>query len=132
LLTSNQAKENAAIAWVMELERQAGRHPRDTRHGGAPADIESDERIIEVKAFGKSARGEFLWLETRQVQEAAAQPDRFYVYVVENMAQDDPSLFQLKVFGGERLRRLLEGAKERHYFEVPLRVSDYDSAPSDL
>ena len=68
-LTTNRAKEDAAIAWVLELERHAGREPRDTRHRGAPADIESDDRIIEVKAVGKRARGEFLWLEARQVDE---------------------------------------------------------------
>jgi hypothetical protein len=32
-LRGNKAIENAAIAWVMELERQAGREPQDTRHG---------------------------------------------------------------------------------------------------
>lgn len=131
-LTSGKAKEDAAIAWVVELERQAGRVPRDTRYQGSPADIESGDRIIEVKAVGKSARGEFLWLETRQVQEAAANPDRFWLYLVENVAQGDPAAFRLKVFRGEGLRRLLEGAKERHYFEVPLRVAAYDGAPDRL
>ncbi len=130
-LTSPKAKEDAAVAWVIQLERQAGREPRDTRYRGAPADIESGDRIIEVKAFGKHARGEFLWLETRQVQEAHAQPDRFFLYVVENVAQGDPVRFTLKIFGGEQLRRLLAWAKERHYFEVPLPVREYDSAPEE-
>jgi hypothetical protein len=31
------------------------------------ADIESPPRMNEVKAFGKSNRGNDLWLETRQV-----------------------------------------------------------------
>jgi hypothetical protein len=44
--------------------------PHDTRFAGAPADIESPPRLIEVKAFGKSNRGFDLWLETRQVDEA--------------------------------------------------------------
>lgn len=63
--------ENAAIAWVLELERSAGRQPADTRNQrGAPGDIESPPRIIEVKAFGRSARADgFLWLETSQVDE---------------------------------------------------------------
>jgi hypothetical protein len=30
--------------------------------------------------------------------------------------------FKLKVGGGEQLHRLLERARERHYFEVPLPV----------
>src|SRR5208282_410545 len=47
-----------------ELERKAGRGPQDTRYQGAPADIESPPRLIEIKAVGKeSCRGEFLWLD---------------------------------------------------------------------
>jgi hypothetical protein len=132
MLTSNRAKEDAAIAWVLERERGAGRVPRDTRYRGAPADVESGDRLIEVKAFGQRARGDFLWLEPRQVQAAHDAPDRFFVYVVENVTQGDPRHFDLRVFGGERLARLLRRAKERHYFEVSLPVAEYDSAPTDV
>src|SRR5438045_1342256 len=83
-LVGNKAIETAAIEWVMELERVAGREPRDTRYAGAPADIESPPRLIEVKAFGKSNRGFELWLETRQLDQARRNPDCF-VYVVENV-----------------------------------------------
>jgi len=117
-LRGNKAIEDAAIAWVLELERAAGRAPRDTRYRGAPADIESPPRLIEVKAFGKSNRGYDLWLETRQVDEARHNPD-FYVYVVENVAQGDRSKFTLKVLGGERLAALLDRAKEQRYYTVP-------------
>jgi Protein NO VEIN, C-terminal len=129
-LRGNKAIEDAAITWVMQLERDAGREPRDTRYRGAPADIESAPRMIEVKAFGKSNRGNDLWLETRQVDEAHENPD-FYVYVVENVAQGDLAGFKLKVLGGERLARLLERAKEQRYYTVPWPVADYDSAPTD-
>jgi hypothetical protein len=50
-LAGNKAIEAAAIEWVMELERAAGREPRDTRFAGAPADVLSPPRVIEVKAF---------------------------------------------------------------------------------
>lgn len=130
-LRGNKAIEDAAIAWVMELERAAGREPRDTRHRGAPADVESPPRIIEIKAFGKSNRGYDLWLEVRQVEEARKNP-YFYVYVVENIRQGDPSLFTLKVLGGDRLRRLLERAKEQRYYTVPWPVAEYDSATGSL
>jgi hypothetical protein len=103
-LRGNKAIEDAAIARVIELERAAGREARDTRYRGAPGDVESDDRIIEVKAFGKSNRGFGLWLETRQVDEARQNPN-FYVYVVENVRQGDSSKFTLKVLGGERLQR---------------------------
>lgn len=83
-LAGNKAIEDAAIEWVIGLERAAGRQPRDTRHAGAPADIESPPRLIEVKSFGTSNRGYDLWLEVRQLEEANTNPD-FYVYVVENV-----------------------------------------------
>jgi Domain of unknown function (DUF3883) len=89
-LAGNKAIEAAAIEWVMELERAAGRAPRDTRFAGAPADVLSPPRVIEVKAFGKSCRGDDLWLETRQVEEARSNRD-FYLYVVENVPVTRPT-----------------------------------------
>jgi hypothetical protein len=127
-LVSNKAIESAAVEWVMRLERAAGREPRDVRYVGAPGDIGSPPRMIEVKAFGKSNRGYELWLETRQVQEARTNPD-FYVYVVENVRQGDPAQFALRVLGGDRLKRLLSRAKEQRYYTVAWPVADYDSCP---
>ena len=76
-LTSNKAKEDAAVAWVIELERAAGRQPRDTRYTGAPADIESQPRLIEVKSFGTSNRGYDLLMEARLVEEAGRRTRRW-------------------------------------------------------
>jgi hypothetical protein len=129
-IRGNKAVEDAAIAWVVALERRAGRDPRDTRHDArSPADLVSPPRVIEVKAFGTSTRGNDLWLETNQVEEARRNPD-FYLYVVENVRQGDPSRFTLRILGGVRLKQLLERAKEQRYFTVPWPVADYDSAPS--
>ncbi len=125
-LRSNKDVENAAIAWVLEKEVAEGRSPQDVRFSGAPYDIESPPRVIEVKAFGRSNRGFGLWLETSQVDEARRNPN-FFVYVVENVRQGDPDRFTLKVLGGERLEGLLQRAKERRYYEVPWPVADYDS-----
>jgi len=127
-LSGPKAVEDAAIEWVMSLERAAGRRPRDTRYEGAPADIASPPRLIEVKSFGTSNRGYDLWLEVRQVQEAKANPE-FYIYVVENVRQGDPGRFTLRVLGGDRLRHLLKQAKEQRYYTVPWPVADYDSCP---
>ena len=110
-LVGNKAIEDAAVKWVMDLERAVGRQPHDTRYKGAAADIESPPRVIEVKAFGNFNRGYDLWLETRQVNEARKNPN-FYVYVVENVRQGDPALFTLRVLGGARLRHLLTRAKD--------------------
>jgi len=78
-LLGNKAIESAAIAFVMDLERAAGRSPVDWRYEAAfAADIESLPRIIEVKAVGGSQRGWFLPLEVPQVSEASTNPD-FYI-----------------------------------------------------
>lgn len=130
-LVGNKSIENAAIAWVIELERAAGRAAVDARYRGAPADIESPPRTIEVKAFGTSTRGFGLWMETTQVEEARRNPN-FFVYVVENVRQGDPQRFTLEVLGGDRLAALLVRATERRYYEVPWPVADYDSARAEL
>lgn len=130
-LTTNKAVEDAAIAWVMELERASGRQPQDTRYRGAPADIASPPRLIEVKAYGTTARGYDLLMEVRQVEEARRN-ENFYVYVVENARQGNPAEFTLRVLGGSRLQRLLERAKEYRGYSVPWPVADYDAGPLGL
>jgi len=107
----------------------AGREPVDRRFEPSfPADIESPPRLIEVKAVGGNQRGWFVPLEVPQVDEARRNQD-FYLYVVDNVAQGNPAEFRLKVFGGEQLARLLSRAKERRYYEVPIPVVEFDSAP---
>jgi hypothetical protein len=124
-LAGNKALEDAAIEWVIELERRAGREPRDTRRTGGVADIESPPRVIEVKASGGSARGVDLWLEPRQFEEARSNSN-FYVYVVENVRQGDSSQFTLRVLEPERLAQLIGRAKEQRYYTVPWPVVEYD------
>lgn len=130
-LTTNKAIEDAAIKWVVEQERAAGRLAEDTRFQRSAGDIESPPRVIEVKAKGRSHRGEDIWLEPRQAEEAERNPD-FFVYVVENVRQGDPAFFTLRVLGGTDLRRLLERKREQRYFSVPWPVAVYDSIPLGL
>lgn len=126
-LRTNKEIEGAAIAWVVEYEARCDRRAVDTRHTGAPTDLESPPRVIEVKAFGGSARGQDLWLEVRQVDEARRNPD-FWLYLVENVRQGDPAQFRLVALGGEQLARLLARAVEHRYFTLPLPVGEYDQA----
>ncbi|CAB4922405.1 unannotated protein [freshwater metagenome] len=125
-IVGNHKVEAAAIHWVLVYERGQGREARDSRHQGEAADVISSGRVIEVKAYGGSARGSDLWLEVRQVEEARQNPD-FHVYVVENVRQGDPSLFRLIDLHGETLAQLLERATEQHYYTVPLPVAVYDA-----
>lgn len=127
---SNKVIEDDAISWVMELEHGAGRAPRDARREtGSACDLISPPRAIEIKAFGTVARGNDLWLEARQVEEARRNPN-FFLYVVENVNQGDPTQFTLRVLHGARLARLLERATPQQYYTVPWPVADYDSTQS--
>jgi hypothetical protein len=125
-LTTNHAIENAAIHYVIQWELAHGRPARDTRGTGAPADVAGPERTIEVKAYGRSARGTDLWLEPRQIDEAIRNPN-FWIYIVDNVRQGDPAKFQLLTIGGPTLRKLLERKVERRYFTVPFPVAVYDA-----
>jgi hypothetical protein len=58
---TNRQVEDVAIRLVLDREHSAGRAAVDTRGQGALADIEGDW-LIEVKAYGGSARGADLWL----------------------------------------------------------------------
>ncbi|MGN9811522.1 protein NO VEIN domain-containing protein [Micromonospora sp. BQ11] len=125
-IVGNRAIETAAIRYVIMKEGEAGRTAHDVRGTGAAGDVASPPLMIEVKAYGKSARGTDLWLEVRQIEEALQNPD-FWIYVVENVRQGDPSQFTLKMLGGERLQKLLVRAKEQRYYTLPWPVADYDA-----
>lgn len=130
-LSSNREIENAAVAWVLSLERAAGREPVDVRNVRSAGDVLSPPRTIEVKAVGKSARGFDLPLEVPQLEAARSDPN-FYLYVVDNVRQGDPAQFRLRVLGGDRLQRLLLRVKEQRYYAMPWPVADYDSCPLGL
>jgi hypothetical protein len=117
--------DDVAIDYVVERERGEGREARDTRGSGV-ADLESGDRVIEVKACGTSSRGNDLWLECSRYITAKGEPERFWLYLVENMAQGDPDEFRLIRIGGSRLQELLEHAKERRIWTVPVPVRVYD------
>ena len=119
--------EDAAIEYVIERERAEGREARDTRYEeGAVADLVSGDRVIAVKACGTTSRGNDLWLECSQYIAAKGDPDRFWLYLVENVAQGDPAEFRLMRLGGQQLQELLEQAREQRHWTVPVPVAVYD------
>ena len=124
---SNRQIEDVAIRLVLERERSAGRSAVDARNRTALADIEGD-LIIEVKAFGGTARGSDLWLESRQVQAALDDPTRFHLVVIEHIRSGVPRILDIH---GERLTALLDRRREKRYFEVPFPTAMYDSLVAD-
>lgn len=126
-IVGNAKIEDAAIKWVLDFEASQNRQAQDARFGGHPTDVVSTGRIIEVKAYGRSARGSDLWLEARQVEEARKNPGSFHVYVVENVRQGNPAKITMRDILGSQLASLLDRAKEQRYFTVSFPVAVYDS-----
>jgi hypothetical protein len=124
-LTNDQV-ERTAIDYVMDLERRAGREPQDVHLSGVPYDIYSPPRKIEVKAFGRSARGAQLPLEDHQVQAAKSDPQNFYVYVVDNVAAKAPAKIAVRVLHGATLSQMIDRAAPRITYWPTLRAAEYD------
>lgn len=124
---TNRQVEDAGLRYVIDQEALAGRIATDTRGRRAAGDLTSGERVVEVKAYGGSARGQDVWLEVRQIEEARSNPD-FWLYIVENIRQGDPAQYRLLRVGGQRLAGLLTRAVEHRYFTVPFPVAVYDTA----
>lgn len=132
LANPNRHVENRAIAYVIAHERAAGRTATDARHiPGSRVDVESvddatgEKRLIEIKAFGGTGRGEFLWLEPNQV-EALEQVPGSHLYLVTSVRSADPSEMRVLDLTGEQLRARLAVKREKHYFEIPMPVAVYD------
>jgi hypothetical protein len=130
-LVSNRETENFAIEYVLQLERAAGREPLDTRKTGDPVDITSPPRLIEVKAFGGSARGQPVPLEQRQVDALRANPESFFLYEVEEINEARAGLGKpsVLVLDGAKVLAMVATAKPVTTYWPTLRVADYNSAP---
>lgn len=120
--------EDRAVRFVIDQERRLGREARDTRRKPGAADVESSGRIIEIKASSDWAvRSNGLLYVTGPQLRRASDPN-FYLYVVENVSQGDPSKIEIRVLHGEELQRLFSGAKPDIYY-VPVRAGDYKKLP---
>ncbi|UXY31678.1 DUF3883 domain-containing protein [Streptomyces sp. HUAS TT20] len=124
----NRETEQAAITHVMALERAAGRDPKDVRTSGLPYDVESPPRMIEVKAFSRSARSEALPLEQRQLTAAKADPERYYLYVVDNLAGRDGAEVAVRVVHGKALLAMIERSKPQITYWPTFKAAEYDEA----
>jgi len=81
----NMAKstEQKAIEIVMEYEKREGRNPRIVSREGVGHDIESNDRMIEVKGVGESWRT-YNWqsLYKNEVECLNNDPKDFYLYII--------------------------------------------------
>jgi hypothetical protein len=71
---ANDQVEADAIEHVLALEKQAGRAPVDVSRAGKPYDVASPPPKIEVKAYGGSARGAAVPLESDKLSKRGQIP----------------------------------------------------------
>src|SRR5437879_4932162 len=84
--------EDRAVRFVTDQERRFGRDARDTRRLPGAVDVASSDRVIEIKASsGWAVRENGLLYLTGPQLRRASDPN-FYVYIVENVSQGDPSM----------------------------------------
>jgi hypothetical protein len=120
--------EDRAVRFVIGQERHFGREARDTRRQPGAADVASGDRVIEIKASsGWAVRENGLLYVTGPQLRRASDPN-FYLYIVENVSQGDPSKIEIRVLHGEDLQRLFAGARPDIYY-VPVRKGDYRKLP---
>ncbi|GHF14724.1 hypothetical protein GCM10018789_51080 [Streptomyces werraensis] len=113
---------------MMASERAAGRDPIDVRTTGLPYDLEFSPRMIEVKAFSRSARSEPLPLEDRQVAAAKADPENYYLYVVDNLAVLDGAEVCVRILHGEVLLAMIERSKPQITYWPTFKATECDQA----
>lgn len=98
------------------------------RVSGLPYDVESLPRLIEVKAFSRTARSEALPLEHRQVEAARANPEHYYLYVVDNLASAEEAEVGVRILHGETLLAMIERTRPQITYWPTFRAAEYDQA----
>lgn len=83
---SNKEIENRAVEVVLNYELRKNRNARDVRREGRSCDVESTERIIEVKGIAKtlSNSGNWRFIQQKSVQ-LMLKENNFYIYIVDNL-----------------------------------------------
>ena len=92
----------AGVARVLEHERKCGRQPLEKAHSNAGFDVESLEkrgelvRRIEIKSTGGQWSTAGVMMSRRQHEQAVADGDLFWLYVVENALDSDYRIYRIQ------------------------------------
>lgn len=92
----------AGVARVLAYERGCGREPNEMAHSNAGFDVESFDkrgelvRRIEIKSTGGRWSVAGVMVSRRQHQQAVADGDLFWLYVVENAQDDDFRIYRIQ------------------------------------
>lgn len=126
ILTNAEVKQIARER-AIAVERAAGRTPVSVPLQTEPYDLRSDGRRILVRGFGGSARGAPMPLEQRQVEAWRADPQHYYVYVVDNI-RFGPDAMTVRVLHGDVLTDMVARTPPVLTYWPTLRVDEYDAA----
>lgn len=98
-------KEHKAIEIVIEYEKQQGRNPINVSKTGCGYDIQSSDRLIEVKGVGESWKT-YTWqsLYPSEVRCINKNPKNFYLYIVKFDKKNNDE-FTLFVIPGKELKK---------------------------
>lgn len=129
-IPGNEAVEDAAVAYVLDRERSAGRHPRDVRYQGAAGDVENPSRLIEVKPFSRSW-GSLNGSSPARFKRHDNTPTSTSTWS-STSARATRSSSRSRCSAGSGCSGLLAGVKESHSFEMPWPVADFDTTPSEV
>ena len=118
-----QETEHRAMEIAIQYEKKEGRKPRDVSSTGCGYDIESGNRLIEVKGF-YNERYPVISLYKKLKKQLGKNIKRYYVYVVYDI-DNDP---KLKIIKPKEVEKHLEVdtryiIRGRHYRNIkPVRL----------
>ena len=114
--------EKKAMEYVMQYEREHGGSPEDRSKDGRGYDIESGNKIIEVKGRGKKRPSivHFNQYNYAAMQRALEENKEYWLYIVTNIYNDDPKLIKMNTT--ETIKR----GKVRHGYDIRLRKADFE------
>jgi len=114
--------ENIAINYVIQLEEKRGNEPIDRRKEKLGFDIESGNKIIEVKGRkgSKASLIHFNQYNFASMQEAIRDGKEYLLYIVKIF--DDNSK-KLKIMD---VPEIISRAKVKHGYEIKFRKADFE------
>lgn len=112
--------EQAAVDFVLDYERRNGGNPRDVSKERRGFDIESGNKIIEVKGRGteKPPFVEFNQYNFAAMQRALKEGKEFWLCIVYNINNGNPKLIKLDVI------EIIKRADFVYHWEIPVRARD--------
>ena len=114
--------ERKAMECAMQYEREHSGNPIDRSKDGKGYDIESGNKIIEVKGRGGKTKSivHFNQYNYAAMQKALEENKEYWLYIVKINKDDSKQLKKMDV------TEIIKKAKVRHGYEIRLRKADFE------